>query len=345
MFSSWRYVKLGGLSLVGMGDEEALVCGACWEQYEGRCSPHGGMSETGRSQFGGDGDEKALICGGCWEQYKRRCSLHGGMSETGRSQFGWDGGEKALICGACWEQYKGRCSLYGDVRNWEVSVWWGLGMRKHSFVVHAGSNTRGGVLFMEVCQKLGGLSLVGMGGCESTHLWCMLEAIQGEMFSSWRYVRNWEVSVWWGWVMRRHSFVVHAGSNTRGDVLFMEVCQKLGGLRLMGMGGVRKHSFVVHAGSNTRGDVLFMEVCQKLGGLSLVGMRDDKALICGACWKQYKGRCSLHGGVSVWEVSVWLGWGMRKHSFVVHAGSNTRGDVLFMEVCQSGRSLFGWDGG
>ena len=62
--------------------------------------------------------------------------------------------------------------------------------------------------------------------------------------------------------------------------------------------GMRKHSFVVHAGSNTRGDVLFMEVCQKLGGLSLVGVGDEKALICGACWKQYKGRCSLHGGMS-----------------------------------------------
>ena len=61
---------------------------------------------------------------------------------------------------------------------------------------------------------------------------------------------------------------------------------------------MRKHSFVVHAGSNTRGDVLFMEVCQKLGGLSLVGMGDEKALICGACWEQYKWRCSLHGGMS-----------------------------------------------
>ena len=48
---------------------------------------------------------------------------------------------------------------------------------------------------------------------------------------------------------------------------------------------MRKHSFVVHAGSNTRGDVLFMEVCQKLGVLSLVGMGDEKALICGACWE------------------------------------------------------------
>ena len=26
---------------------------------------------------------------------------------------------------------------------------------------------------------------------------------------------------------------------------------------------------------------------------------------------------------------------MRKHSFVVHAGSDTKGDVLFMEVCLS----------
>ena len=144
------------------------------------------------------------------------------------------GDEKALICGACWEQYKRRCSLHGGMSDWEVSVWL-------------------------------------------------------------------------GW-------------------------------------GVRKHLFVVHAGSNTRGDVLFMEVCQKLG-LSLVGMGDEKALICGACWEQYKRRCSPHGGTSDWEVSVWLGWGMRKHSFVVHAGSNTRGDVLLMEVCQTGRSQFGWDGG
>ena len=36
---------------------------------------------------------------------------------------------------------------------------------------------------------------------------------------------------------------------------------------------------------------------------------------------------------------------MRKHSFVVHAGSNTRGDVLFMEVCQTGRSQFDGGGG
>ena len=66
-------------------------------------------------------------------------------------------------------------------------------------MVHAGSNARGDVLFMEVCQKLGGLSLVGMGGCESTHLWCMLGVIQREMFSLWRYVRKWEVSVLWRW--------------------------------------------------------------------------------------------------------------------------------------------------
>ena len=51
---------------------------------------------------------------------------------------------------------------------------------------------------------------------------------------------------------------------------------------------MRKHLLVVHGGSNyTTGDVLFMEVCQKLGGLSVVGMGDDKALICGACWEQY----------------------------------------------------------
>ena len=67
---------------------------------------------------------------------------------------------------------------------------------------------------------------------------------------------------------------------------------------------------MVHAGSNSKGDVLFMEVCQKLGGLSLVGMGDGKALICGACWEQCKGRCALHGGVS-----------------------------------ETGRSQFGWDGG
>ena len=35
---------------------------------------------------------KALICGACWEQYKGGCSLHGGMSEIGWSQFGGDGG-------------------------------------------------------------------------------------------------------------------------------------------------------------------------------------------------------------------------------------------------------------
>ena len=173
-------------------------------------------------------------------------------------------------------------------------------------MAHAGSNSKGDVLFMEVCQKLGGLSLVGMGGCESTHLWCMLGVIQREMFSLWRCVRNWEVSVWLGWGMRKHLFVVHAGSNARGDVLFMEVCQKLGGLSLVGM-GMRKHLFVVHAGSNTRGDVLFMEVCQKLGGLSLVGMGDVKALICGACWEQYKGRCSLYGGMSE-TVRSQFGW-------------------------------------
>ena len=71
---------------------------------------------------------------------------------------------------------------------------------------------------------------------------------------------------------------------------------------------MRKCSFVVHAGSNTRGDILFMEICQKLGGLSLVGMRDEKALICGACWKQYKGRCSFHGGMSKTGTSQFGGY-------------------------------------
>ena len=96
---------------------------------------------------------------------------------------------------------------------------------------------------------------------------------------------------------------------------------------------MRKHLFVVHAGSNTRGDVLFMEVCQKLRGLSLVGMGDQKALFCGACWEQYKGRCSL-GGMSKTGKSPFGRDGGSESTFVVHAESNMSGDVLFMEVCQ-----------